>query len=507
MENTPENSPNSNADLSAIFPMRMTSIEKLHWFENDPDRPNNIFFRIRVVGRIDQQTARRAWAIAVGRQPFADVKPEKIKRQWHWTLGPRKHHSDAESFEKWNGTRFEWTELDRPPAPWRFSDHPVGQETGSFLGVTVWPEKRAGGGAENQGPASTEAPESAFVSEVWVYVHHAIGDGVGGAMVVVDWMEAYGNLMNDRPPEAGLHRLDATLLKHRNRIGLLSWRYLKHLPKQPIALFGAIKFIFRKTSELLPAANRAGECDGTSNEPTTETGSSNSPREYPAIIGKTLDRAIVESLDRHIESHGVMANSVLLGQLYLAIAQWRKEQGIDSENEWMRIILPMSIRNVSDRRIPCTNRATIVQIDRCARDMADLSRFYYMLDREIKIIRGWQLDKIFLMVVRAISMFEPLLKRSARSPKSRGMAVFTNLGDPFRKIERGNSRRPKTEISIRPAEFDLAGPIRTGTPVNISVARYQNTIRVSLHYDVKILSADQAERLLEIYVDRLTFPV
>jgi len=41
----------------------------------------------------------------------------------------------------------------------------------------------------------------------------------------------------------------------------------------------------------------------------------------------------------------------------------------------------------------------------------------------------------------------------------------------------------------RPIDFDLAGPIRSGTPLNISFARLDRRLKISLHYDSRVILA------------------
>jgi len=458
------------------FPMRMTSIEKFHWFDDNQEYPNVVFCRMRVDGQIEQSLARKAWQIAVERQPFADVEPQKVGGRWNWVEGPRGEQNGSQSFKDWRGTRFEFEQFERAPEPWQLQDHLIKSTTGSYLGIFSWPQEDSSA----QGPSDLR-------TEIWLYVHHAVGDGAGSILVINDWMVIYANLKSNRDPQTGLHRLDPKLLQGRNSIGFFNWRYLKHLWKQPVALFGAAKFAFRSTAELIPASHQT----------------SDNLRQYPSIIGRWLDANQVQQLGQHANQHGVMVNTVLLGQLYLSLASWRAQMGYHAKDDWMRIILPISIRNVSDRRLPTANRATIVQIDRRSRESADLRGFYHGLNREIMIIRGWQLDKIFLLAIRAMSVSDSILRWAANSKKSRGMAVFTNLGEPLRKSERAGSREPKPDAPIRPEEFDLVGPIRKGTPVNFAVSRYGPRMRVSLQYDNKLISHDQAEQLLTEYVDRL----
>ena len=476
----------SYQSFSEHFPMRMTSIEKFHWFDDNDEYPNVVFCRMRIDGQLEENIARQAWQIAVQRQPFADVKPKKINGRWCWEQGPRGDQNGRQCFEDWHGTRFEFEHFDGPAPAWKFRDHLIKSPTGSYLGVFTWPDRD-----RQSRPSSPDAENGTAAggqTEVWLYVHHAVGDGAGSILVINDWMIIYANLKSGRDPQKGLHRLDPKLLETRNSIGFFSWRYFKHLWKQPIALFGATKFAFRKTAELIPPNHQ----------------SLGQNHRYPSIIGQWIDENQVEQIGQHANKHDVMVNTVLLSQLYLNLAQWRTQQGHHADDDWMRIILPISIRNVSDRRLPTANRATIVQIDRQSRDANDLGAFYRGLNREIMIIRGWQLDKIFLLAIRAMSLTDSMLRRAANNEKSRGMAVFTNLGEPLRKSERAGAREPESEHPIRPREFELVGPIRKGTPVNFAVSRYGPRMRVSLQYDSEIISQSQAQQLLGCYVERLT---
>lgn len=480
-----------------LFPMPMTSIEKFHFWDSDPEYPNLVFCRLRIAGKLDPDIAKQAWQFALERQPFGDVEPKKINGRLFWIAGPRAKGELNRSVDSWNGTRFEYQEYPSAPPQWRIDHHQIRSQTGSYLGISVWPECPLTESVSSTDALEAESPSSAVsrsdVSEVWFYVHHAICDGAGGILVLNEWMLIYANLRLGRPPEAGLHRFDPALLRQRNSLGLLSWRYLKHLPKQVVALFGAAKFTFRKTVELIPIANREQD----SNK------SADAPRQFPAIIGRWVSESHLKTLSQQAKEHDVMLNSVLLGQLYIALARWRLEHGFHSDNDWMRIILPMSIRTVSDRRLPSANRATIVQLDRCGREMKNVGEFYKSVNREILIIRGWQLDKIFLIAIRCLSFFESFLKRAAKNEKSRGMAVFTNLGEPLRKSERASSREPNSPAFIRLHEFDPVGPIRKGVPVNFSASRYGSRMRIALHYDAQVLSLQQAEGLLTTYLNQL----
>jgi hypothetical protein len=127
-----------------------------------------------------------------------------------------------------------------------------------------------------------------------------------------------------------------------------------------------------------------------------------------------------------------------------------------------------------------------------------------LIDREIKIIRGWQLEKIFLISIRLLSISSSLLKSVANSPKSRGAAVFTHLGQPLKKasihskrLQEKNGAAAASLLQLESADF--AGPVRHGTPANVSISRVGQKLRISLHYDARSLSPEQAAELLNLY--------
>jgi hypothetical protein len=198
-----------------------------------------------------------------------------------------------------------------------------------------------------------------------------------------------------------------------------------------------------------------------------------------------------------------------MAKLFAAIGRFSKDESAKDKRAF-RIILPMNIRKPEDRDLPSCNRTALVQIDRTyAIGVADSDRFCQLIDREIKIIRGWQLEKIFLISIRLLSVSGSWLKSVANSPKSRGAAVFTHLGQPLKKASI-HSRRLQEKNGVAAADLlqlesaDFAGPVRSGTPANISISRVGQELRLSLHYDANALSAEQAAQLLDFYREELT---
>ena len=126
------------------------------------------------------------------------------------------------------------------------------------------------------------------------------------------------------------------------------------------------------------------------------------------------------------------------------------------------------------------------------------------IDYEINFIRRWQLEKMFLIVIRLASFSNSWLSKVANNPNSRGAAVFTHLGRPFKRAMIHVNRLAKSiepGSLARPIDFELAGPVRSGTPINISFARFDGRLKICLHYDACAVSPNEADRLLATIVN------
>ena len=451
----------------------MTSMEKLHWFDRNPQFPNFVFATLRFTARIDPEVARESLAIALQRQPLASMEPKQSGGRWYWQPLEDQQLDGKRVFRS-----LELDETDQVSAP------TVGETdqdyVSYFLTLINFSESKS-------------ADDT--VSEVRFHSHHAASDGVASIGLINDWLMVYNNLVAGNPAETGLVELDATSFQNRGVLGLLSWNFLKCLPWQAIALFGAVKFIFRKTSEIVP-----------------ESVPAETPKPFPAIVGAWVEADTLEADRRRANDNQVGFAAWCLTKCFVAIDSWSQEKvapGSSTPQQkatslW-RILLPISIRRRRDRDSVAANRTAIVQIDRQPpAEEGELVAFSQSIDYEINFIRRWQLEKMFLIVIRLASFSNSWLSKVANNPNSRGAAVFTHLGRPFKRAMIHTNRLAKSaqpDSLARPIDFDLAGPVRSGTPINISFARFDGRLKISLHYDAYAVSLGQANRLLATIVN------
>ncbi len=345
--------------------------------------------------------------------------------------------------------------------------------------------------------AESQDDEGDWNTEIVFQVHHAVADGRGGVEIFRDFFLAYDNLVAGRPIDKGLPRLEPELLSQRNTLGLTEWKYWKHLPKQPIAAFGVTKFLFRNFLKLVSQpADQA---------PTTTTTAS---FRFPQWRGQWLSESETTKIVENAGKRKIGINSFMFGTLFQTLEQWKQEVLGNADDEWIRMILPMNLRERKFLRMPAANRSTIVQLDRRRSQIEDEDNFLFYLDREINLIRAWKFDRIFLMVIRLMATSQSSLKKSSKKPQSRGTAVFTNLGEPLRWARKKNWLMPDGKSlkigDVVLTNFDFTGPVRRGTPLNLCVQKQGECLRLTLHWSPKELSKTDADWILERFIQLAT---
>ena len=446
---------------------RLSSIEKFHLFDSSDEFPNVVLARLRYRGSFDAALAERAW--------------ERVMARHQWASGPVVE-SDGSKFSRQRATNnralaaetFTWTVCKRGACPDLATSGANVNEAGMPKVSPVGPGYRLWCISDGD------------ITEVLFAVHHRVTDGAGAIGAVRQWLAIYDNLESDRPAEAGIGKLDHDKWLHRSQLGFTRRDWLTRLPMQWIAVFGAAKFVWRKFAVVVNVAPGPKDKDGVDIKPLPN---------YPGIVGRWVDEQSIEALKTQAAQMSVSENSLLLTHLFRLLGRWREAGLVETtQSKWWRIIIPISIRTLADRNLPLANRATLVQVDRTDEQVTELPAAAKGIDREMKIIGGFRLDRTFLMAVKAMSIWPWLLRRVAGNKKPRGSIIFTNLGAPFRKTRHCDFIRVGGCTLV---DFDLCGPVRRGTPMNIIFQRHDAMGRVTMHYDRRIVSESVAGQLLD----------
>lgn len=441
-----------------LLPLRMTSIERFHLLDDSRAWPNWIGSQLSFAGALDEGTAREALRITLQRHVWGHCRADSHRWRWHWTPHP-----------------------DGTPA-FHFSTDPEGR---NWLPEQL-PDPRSESAARFCGWTNGVDSRISFL------VHHALADGLGGLQFVRDWLLVYDNLFHGRAPASGLPPLEPGRLLRRNQLGLLRWSYLRHLWKQPLALFGASKFLFRRFAILAEAPDRNGALPNSSHDGP-----------WPRLLSLPIDAATLQAVKQAARKWNISLNEWLLGCLFEAVASWRSERTDQPDDPWLRMIVPISLREKSDTGLPAANRTTLVQLDRRTSDFHPRIRLMQGLRFELGVIRQWQLDRIFLVAIRVVGLHNRWLAFTARWQKQRATIMLTNLGKPL--LRTGLQRDGDCLLvgPLRLERMELVAPVKNGMPAAFAVHQYRNQLQIDLQYDPVALTRDDASRLLELFAARI----
>lgn len=314
-------------------------------------------------------------------------------------------------------------------------------------------------------------------------VHHAAIDGAGGLQVVSDWMQAYHRLIHGTAQPRS-RTVDQSLLQKRNNLGLFKRQFLSRLWIQPIAMMGAFKFLLRKVTTVAPLDDSP---DGT-DEPS------------PTVqLNIELDALRYGRLREVAAKNRATINELVLHAIFRSIHQLRKERKWHSDGEWIRLVIPMNIRDFADRRMAAANRATVVQLDRTDRDFSDDAGLLWGINYELGNIRRWNLEKTFLLILKWMSIVPGTIQRSVRRPVCRATSVVTNLGTPLERVKLPTDEQGRLMVGdLLVEDVELTVPLRPLTPLGFAVMRYGNRQKINLHFDSGLVPVDVAEQLMSL---------
>jgi hypothetical protein len=163
----------------------------------------------------------------------------------------------------------------------------------------------------------------------------------------------------------------------------------------------------------------------------------------------------------------------------------------------------MNLRTLADRRLPAANVVSMVFLDRRARDMGDPQRLLDSIHGEMSLIKRRQLGLTFVLSLRVCQWLPGGLDRMTRANTCAATAVLTNLGAVFNRCP-----LPYRDGHLVAGEAVLQGvdglaPLRPLTCAAIVLLIYAGHLRITLHYDSRVLTAMDARELIDDFAARL----
>jgi hypothetical protein len=436
---------------ASVLPLPLVPFESYMLADHRPAYPMNCITRLRFAGRFDRSTLDTAMSAALARHPLLTALARPAGSRWVWK--PTEHPQAVA-----------W--LEAAPAGSLPSLEP--------LDVRVAPGLRV---VACEGPTQTD---------LVLQAHHACSDGLGLFLFAEDLLMSYAVARGLIPVES-LRPVRAEHLRTRGRFGLTAAPLLKVVSRQLFGLAGARQFLMRTPEPLVP--HRAQPDDAPL------------PSNYPASWTRQLDEAQTAGLLAAARTLGVTLNDLLARELFICLARWQQRFGRDGQRGWLRLCVPMSLRTAVQDRLPAANSVGMLFLDRRPRDMEAPDRLLASIHKEMQLLKRMQLGWTFVLSLGLCQWLPGGLERRCRNPRCMSTAVLTNLGVLFAHgpLTDGQGRLRIGEVSLE--QMDLLPPWRPLTCAAFTVWSYANRLSFTLHYDARVLAADEAGELLDHFVE------
>jgi hypothetical protein len=434
----------------------LTTMEEFFFWEDRPAYPCSCFARLRFSGCLDRAAFQAAVRTVVSRHPLFAAKIEADRRgrlRWAGVEDPQ--------------PRIEWESAPTGgPIP-RGTRLDLRQEIGLRCFVRT----------------------NETHSDVTLQFHHACSDGAGFTLFMRELLVAYALVYGNAPRRAYLADLDLGLLAGRGRFGLTFGKLLRMMPQQMVGLAGARQFLMRKPAPIVP--HRAAPSDGPL------------PEQYPAMVHCAFDRETTAKLRMAAVRQGVTYNDLLARDLFLAISEWRVRQKIDDDGGWLRMMIPVNVRSGDDRLMPAANIVSNVFLDRRKPDFADPERLLRGIHEEMDLIKRLRLGFTFIFGTALCRRFFGGLEKQVRADKCAVSCVFTNVGTMLAHVPLQRRDDLIVAGNVTLDGLDIVVPFQPYSCVTVAVAVYAHRLGITMHYDPRPITAEQAGELMETFVRRV----
>ena len=433
----------------------LTPFEELMFWEDRPAYPFSVYLRLRFTGQLNRGAFEAAMGRAISRHPLLRSRIEIHGRRCHWVT------ADEQPVLEWMETTDGLCD-EFPPC----KHLNLQTEIGLRVYVTVGLQK----------------------TDVVLQFHHACCDGAGFLSFLSDFFIAYALERGESPRLIQLPEVDDARLGERGRYGLTWWRFLKLLPRQMIGLQGVAQFLGRRPTPLTPHAVRQDD--------------DSLPTHYPATVQHLFSEDETIRLRQAAQRLKVSANDLMARDVFLAVMRWRRELSYGDDREWIRMMVPMNMRSAEDRKLPAANVVSSVFLDRRCADTADSAKLLASIHDEMELIKRNQLGLTFLFSLQIAQWLPGGIRRSTRDDKCQVSCVFTNLGKVFSrtKLPKLAGRLVVGDTSVE--TFRVLAPIRRYNSTSFCAHQYAGEMGIDLHYDSGLLNAEQARRLIDLFVEQ-----
>lgn len=315
-----------------------------------------------------------------------------------------------------------------------------------------------------------------LVTTVWVEMHHAISDGIGAIRFIEDVLVFYSGALefqrplNDKRLESRITFDDTAKARRQRR-----WKGIDR----------AFRFWRNRATPLAVPKNQG-----------RNTGDS-------PFLNRSLSLSESQAIQESARIQEVTVNDLLLRDLFLTIDEWNLSHGV---NRLIRIAVALSLRRGWGTNVPAANVVGVAFLDRNHKHCQKADHMLQTISEEMTEIIKHRLGIVICYVAEWFGKFKGGM-RFLLSPKPGFACFITATFATVFGITNG-WRLPTEDGSTKVGDLKLTnftgfGPVRPQTATAFGVTKFGQRYSANLTFDPGQISRENAEKLLDQYVDRI----
>ena len=457
-----DNSPVGASPISLpLFPLPLSDFEYYMLSDDRPTHPMVFVMTVHVSGALSEQPLRESLSELLLSHPLLDCRVEKLRGLgWCWV----RQTGSAELLD-WHSTD-QAVVIGFVPVVRRIS---LQREPGIFVDVCA----------------------ARDCATIVVYLHHSCCDGIGAMQLIGELFARYGRKTagpDSKRPE--FEPPDASALRLREIYGTresVSGRQRKSLKRS----IGKIARLLLRKPVLLAGSVRI-----------PVTGSTQTQR---AIQSKLLPRSLNRSLRAVASQRKVSINDLFVREMLLHIRDWNRRAQQPFGRRWIRLAVPLSMRTSLHDKVPACNIVSYALVTRREQDCDDPEALLQSIHQQTSDVLFNREGIVCLKLFRALRKIPGAMNLFLSLKSCLSTMVLANVGDVRRRFSGRFPLQKGKWIAGNVVVEQLHGvaPVRPNTRAAMSIGEYAGELSVNLRTDSMAINAEDSERFLSEYLDRL----
>lgn len=449
-----------------MFPLPLSDFEYYMLVDDRPSHPMVFVMAAQLSGSFQEPALRQALAELINCHPLLNCTISEIPGTgWCWT--PRTSEVTQNCLE--------WTDEDETfVAEFVPAVRVIDVKSRTGLQVVV----RA----------------SATRSRLFLYIHHACCDGIGGMQILGELLARYGQ--KTTAPGAKQPVFDNTtaeVLLERDNYDSGEATVERHKKSLKKTIGKISRLLLRKPVLLSPSA-------------VSEHSSVVSPAESaPAIVEAVLSKECHRKLRAVAATYDVSVNDLFIGQFLLHIRRWNSRTNQSSGNSWIRLSVPVSMRTKVHDEMPAANVVSYEFVTRRQHECDDIDSLLKSIHQKTSDAVNNREGIVCLKIFKVLRKFPRGMKMFLGLKSCLSTAVIANIGDVRRRF---SGRFPLNDGkwiagNVLVERITGVAPVRPNTRAALSIGEYAGELSISLRTDATVINFADTHRFLNEYVEDL----